>query len=153
MIYENPQNTFNNSLIFFGHICESQSKDSLEILHTTQVFIKSFVEFDWNTFRHCFTDDATIFFPSWEEGTRRVGRKDFEKTWTEIFPEFIDYTKKFDLKINPQNIYIQLYNHTAIVTFHLGEQTKFLSRRTLVIIKVKGKWKIAHLHASGVTEL
>lgn len=142
-------------LIFFTcslTFVQAQSKDSLEVLHKTQVFVKAFVAFDWDTFRNCFTDDATIFYPTWEEGSRRMGRKEFEKAWTEIFPEFIDTTQKFDLKIEPQNIHIQLYDQTAIVTFHLGEQTKILSRRTLVFIKQKNTWKIAHLHASNITE-
>jgi ketosteroid isomerase-like protein len=133
-------------------LLEAQSKDSLEILNKTQTFITAFAQFDWNTFRSCFSDDATIFFPAWEEGTRRIGRKEFEKTWTDIFPEFIDSSKKFDLKIDPENIFIQMYDHSSIVTFHLGEKSKYLSRRTLVFIKENNVWKIAHLHASNVTK-
>jgi len=102
-------------------------------------------------FRNSFSSDATIFFPSWEEGKRRIGQKEIEETWLEIFPEFIDSTKKFELKIDPKNIFMQLYGNTAIVTFHLVPKDNYLSRRTLVLIKEKEEWKIVHLHASTLS--
>lgn len=136
------------SLVVFA--ANGQSKDSLAVIKATQTFVKAFVSFDWETFRNSFSPDATIFFPTWEQGKRKAGRKEVEKAWTEIFPEFIDTTKKFDLKIEPKDILVQLYNQAAIVTFHLGEW-KYLSRRTLVFIKKGKEWKIVHLHASTVS--
>ena len=134
-----------------GLTAKSQSKDSLAVLKATQTFVKSFTSFDWKVFKNTFSSKATIFFPTWEQGKRRTGQKEVEDTWTEIFPEFIDSTKKFDFKIEPKDILIQLYENTAIVTFHLGGGD-FLSRRTIVFVKENKDWKIVHLHASNLSK-
>ena len=139
------------SISFASLIVQGQTNDSLEVTKAAQNFVKAFINFDWKNFRNSFSSDATIFFPSWEEGKRRIGRKEIEDTWLEIFPEFIDSTKKFDLKIDPKNIFMQLYGNTAIVTFHLTPNDNYLSRRTLVFIKENEEWKIVHLHASSVS--
>jgi len=39
----------------------------------------------------------------------------------------------------------------AIVTFHLDDRPGFINRRTLVLAKFAGEWKILHLHASEVS--
>ena len=140
------------SISFAGLIVQGQTNDSLEVTKATQNFVKAFINFDWKNFRNSFSSDATIFFPSREEGRRRIGQKEIEETWLKIFPEFIDSTKKFDLKIDPKNIFMQLYGNTAIVTFHLVPKDNYLSRRTLVFIKEKEEWKIVHLHASTLSE-
>jgi ketosteroid isomerase-like protein len=131
-------------------MAQGQRKDSLEVVATTQKFLKAFTGFDWKTFRNSFTNDATIFYPTWEQGKRKIGQKEIEATWLEIFPEFIDSTKKFKMEINPQDVFIQLYDRTAIVTFHLD--SNYLSRRTFVFRKVGKDWKITHLHASNLSK-
>src|SRR6187455_2979587 len=123
------------SISFASLIVQGQTNDSLEVTKATQNFVKAFINFDWKGFRNSFSSDTTIFFPSWEQGKRRIGQKEIEETWLEIFPEFIDPTKKFDLKIDPKNIFMQLYGNTAIVSFHLTPADNYLSRRTLVFIK------------------
>ncbi len=130
---------------------EAQTKDSLEVMKTAQTFLKAFTGFDWQTFRNSFPADASIFYPDGQERKRRTGQQEIEATWLTIFPEFTDSTKKFKLEINPENILIQLYDKTAIVTFHMGGNDGYLSRRTLVFIKEKETWKIVHLHASNFT--
>jgi len=139
------------TMMTLGLNSKSQSKDSLAVLNATQSFVKSFISFDWKSFRNAFSSRATIFFPTWEQGKRRTGKKEIEDTWTEIFPEFIDSTKKFDLKIEPRDMLIQLFEKTAIVTFHLGGGD-YLSRRTIVFIKENEEWKIIHLHASNLSK-
>ena len=111
-------------------------------------FLQSFNALQWEPFRKSFADDATIFFPEWEQASRRVGRQEIEKTWLELFPEFKDSTSTLKLGITPRDIRIQLFDQTAVVTFHLGNGEKYLSRRTLVMVKRKKEWRIAHLHAS-----
>ncbi len=135
-------------VLFLSFNLNAQQKDSIAVANATQKFVKAFTDFDWVTFKNCFANEATIFFPS-KYGKRKNGRQEIEAVWKEFFPEFIDSSKKFDLKLNPQNALIQLLGSTAIVTFHLGEETDYLSRRTLVFIKEKEDWKIVHLHASG----
>jgi hypothetical protein len=97
--------------------------------------LQSFNTLQWEPFRKSFTEDATIFFPDWEQASRKSGIKEIEKTWLELFPEFKDSTSTLKLGITPRDIRIQLYDQTAIVTFHLGNGEKYLSRRTLIMVR------------------
>ena len=130
----------------------AHNKDSIAVMNSATRFVTAFNNFDWATFRTSFTDDATIFYPFWNQAKRLRGRQDIEAAWLTIFPEFADPQNARKLQISPKDIQIQLYGKTAIVTFHLGDGISTLSRRTLVMVKDKRDWKIAHLHASSVKE-
>ena len=131
---------------------KAQSKDSISVMKSASNFVSAFNNFEWNTFRNSFTDEATIFYPSWDQAKRVKGRQEMETAWLTIFPQFADPTNTRKLQIDPKDINVQLYGKTAIVTFHLGNGLKKISRRTLVMVKEKGKWKIAHIHASTISE-
>lgn len=126
----------------------SAQNDSLAVKLSVDRFLHAFNSLQWEPFRKSFADDATLFFPDWEQASRKSGIKEIEKTWLELFPEFKDSTSTLKLGITPLNMRVQVYGQMAIVTFHLGKGDKYLSRRTLVMVKVKEEWKIAHLHAS-----
>ncbi|HOX81531.1 MAG TPA: nuclear transport factor 2 family protein [Chryseolinea sp.] len=126
----------------------AQQSDSTDVKVSVEKFLQSFNSLQWEPFRKSFADDATIFFPEWEQASRRIGRAEIEKTWLDLFPEFKDPNNILKLGITPRDVRIQVYDQTAIVTFHLGNGEKYLSRRTLVMVKQKEEWKIAHLHAS-----
>lgn len=130
---------------------KAQNKDSIAVMKSAIDFVTAFNNFDWTTFRASFTDDATIFYPFWDQARRIQGRPEIENVWLTIFPEFVDTKNKRKLQIDPKDINIQLYQQTAIVTFHLGNGEDGLSRRTLVMVKENDIWKIAHLHASSVS--
>ncbi len=132
------------SCIFFN----AKANDSVAVRLSVEKFVVAFNTLQWEPFKNSFTEDATIFFPDWEEAVRKVGIKEIEKTWLEIFPEFKDLANTLKLDIKPRDMLIQLYGQTAVVTFHLGSGEKYLARRTLVMVKRKKQWKIAHLHAS-----
>lgn len=131
---------------------KAQNKDSLAVMKSAINFVTAFNNFNWTAFRESFTDDATIFYPFWNQAKRVKGRQEIETTWLTIFPEFIDSANTRKLQISPKDIDIKLYRQTAIVTFHLGDGVNSLSRRTLIMVKRKRDWKIAHLHASSVSE-
>ena len=130
----------------------AQNKDSIAVIKSVNNFVTAFNNFNWTTFRASFTDDATIFYPFWNQARRIRGRREIETAWLRIFPEFGDTKNTRKLQISPKDINIQLYRQTAIVTFHLGDGVNTLSRRTLIMVKEKRNWKIAHLHASSVSE-
>jgi ketosteroid isomerase-like protein len=141
-------------LCFFCTInLNAQNKDSIAVVQAAENFVKAFNHFDWTTFRSSFTDDATIFFPFWQQGKRRAGKQEIESTWLDIFPEFLNNPDNDTLQIYPEDVHIQLYGETAIITFHLGDGIEQLSRRTLVLIKQNNDWKIFHLHASTMTPI
>lgn len=131
---------------------QAQSRDSIAVMKSATNFVSAFNNFQWTTFRESFSDEATIFYPYWDQAKRVKGREEIEKAWLTIFPEFTDPTNTRKLQIDPKDINIQIYGKTAIVSFHLGDGLKTLSRRTLVMVKEKGIWKIAHLHASSVSD-
>ena len=140
-------------LISLNCFClKAQPRDSITVLKSVTRFVKAFNEFDWTNFEASFTDDATIFFPFWNQSKRIRGKQAIDSAWLTIFPEFTDIKNTRRLQITPIDINIQVYQETAIVTFHLGDGVKTLSRRTLVMIKENKQWKIAHLHASVISE-
>jgi uncharacterized protein (TIGR02246 family) len=144
------------SLIVFSLLINcslnAQHKDSAAIMQSVNNFVTAFNSFNWESFRASFTDDATIFYPFWGQAKRFRGKQEIESAWLTIFPEFIDSNNTRKLQINPKDVNIQYYPQTAIITFHLGDGVTALSRRTLVMVKKKGDWKIAHLHASSVSK-
>ena len=142
-------------LIFFilrliSKIDYAQSQNSIEVMQSASKFLDAFNHFEWQSFKESFTDDASIFFPTHDYPARISGRKEFEKVWLEMFPEFRNNPNKDSLTISPKNMLVQLYGTTAIMSFHLGEPVGDQWRRTIVWVNRDGKWKIAHLHASVV---
>jgi ketosteroid isomerase-like protein len=135
-------------LVFFigANAQKSFIRDSTDVVNRAKDFISAFNNFKWEKFRNFFADDATMFHPQ-PENARLIGRKEVEATWLKIFPEFIDTANKKVMDITPKEILVQLYNETAIITFHLQGNTS-LGRRSIVWVKQKGVWKIVHLHAS-----
>ena len=113
-------------------------------------FIQAFDNLDWESFRTCFADDATVFFP---RGTpeRATGRAEFEKGFRLVFEQIKgDKQAPPYMHIEPLNEDIQRAGDIAIVTFHLDDRPGMLNRRTLVWQKTAQGWKIIHLHASEV---
>ena len=53
------------------------------------------------------------------------------------------------LKLEPKDLKVTMFNDAALVTFHL-ENGNSLSRRTIVLGKEDGSWKIIHIHPSNV---
>src|SRR5262245_6518398 len=120
-----------------------------EVQSAADAFIKAFNNHDWEPFRNCFADDATVFFPSATMAAARAnGRTEIEA----IFKTLFDAARKRKdsppyLNIEPKDTRIRVSGNTAVVTFHLGGKDS-LGRRTVIFEKLKGKWLIVHLHAS-----
>jgi ketosteroid isomerase-like protein len=130
----------------------SAQNDSIAVMKSATNFVTAFNNFDWPTFRASFADGATFFAPS---GTRQRGQQEIESSFLSGFPEFTDPANTRKLQISPQDINVQVYGKTAIVTFHLRNTRNGINtvgRRTLVMVKEKRSWKIAHLHASSISE-
>jgi len=113
-------------------------------------FVEAFNNLDWEKFRLGFTDDATVFFPFPQAPQRASGRAEVEA----VFKRFFDEGRKRKgappyLNIEPKGMQIQVLGDAAIVTFHLGDDDT-VGRRTLVYQNQKGRWLIAHLHASSL---
>lgn len=113
-------------------------------------FIYAFKNLDWESFRLCFTDDATVFFPTERAVLRATGREQVERGFSGVFDDIrsLGIGPPYQ-DIQPRDMSIQLLDHVALMTFHLVEAT-LCCRRTLALRQTSEGWKIAHLHASNV---
>ena len=121
-----------------------------EVRRTLTRFLTAFENLDWEAFRNCFADDATVYFPS-QRANRATGRAEIETTFRQVF-ERIRATKISPpyLNLEPLDLDIQVFGDTAVATFQLHDLPDTIGRRTVVLEKRAGEWKIVHLHASNV---
>jgi ketosteroid isomerase-like protein len=113
-------------------------------------FLSAFNNLEWDKFRNSFTDDATVFYPR-GIANRASGRAEIEAHFRLIFEQIrAGRSKGPFMDLQPRGLLLQIQGETAIVTFHLDDRPGFVNRRTLVLRKVGGAWKITHLHASEV---
>jgi ketosteroid isomerase-like protein len=121
-----------------------------EVRRTLTRFLTAFENLDWEPFRNCFADDATVYFPS-QRANRATGRAEIEATFRQVF-ERIRATKSSPpyLNLEPVDLDIQVFGDTAVATFHLYDVPNTIGRRTVVLEKRADEWKIVHLHASNV---
>jgi ketosteroid isomerase-like protein len=102
--------------------------------------------FDASGYAAMLTDDATLFFTGPPFPIRRVqGRAEIMKLVTPLFDTL--KTKGAKGTVAPDGIEFQTWGDTSVVTFDIPLGPA-LDRRTFVLKRVHGQWKIAHLHAS-----
>ena len=133
----------------FGFCQKHFVRDSTDVMTRANAFVSAFNHFKWEEFRNFFSDDASMFHPQAENKERITGKNEIEARWLKIFPQFADTANKQVMKITASGIHVQIYDKTAIVSFHLPGDTNF-GRRSIVWVKQKGVWKIVHLHASNL---
>jgi uncharacterized protein (TIGR02246 family) len=123
-----------------------------EVRQTLTKFLTAFANLDWEAFRKFFADDATVYFPS-QRANRATGRAEIEATFRQVF-ERIRATKSAPpyLNLEPADLDIQVFRDTAVATFHLYDIPNTVGRRTVVLEKRAGEWKIVHLHASNIEQ-
>ena len=113
-------------------------------------FISAFDNLEWDKFRNSFTDDATVFYPR-SAANRANGRVQFEQHFALVFEQIrAGRTSGPYMDLQPRDLRVQIIGNAAIVTFALDDRPGFVNRRTLVLRKAGGVWKITHLHASEV---
>jgi uncharacterized protein (TIGR02246 family) len=141
----NPKGTLSN--ISPGRAPENSID---EVRRTLTKFLTAFANLDWEAFRNCFADDATVYFPS-QRASRATGRAEIETTFRQVF-ERIRTTQSSPpyLNLEPADLDIQVFRDTAVATFHLYDVPNTIGRRTVVLEKRAGEWNIVHLHASNV---
>jgi ketosteroid isomerase-like protein len=113
-----------------------------------QDFILAFDSLEWDRFRSFFADDATVFYPR-GFAERASGRPQFEANFRQVFEQIrAGRTQPPYMHLQPRDLKVQSYGEIAIATFHLDDRPGVLNRRTIVLRRSKGQWKIVHLHAS-----
>ena len=118
-------------------------------------FIAAFNSLDWEAFRRCFADSASLFNPEIPEAVslhRMDGRNDIERNFRAVFDAADAGTDdKRSPNIRPENVRLQSFGDTVIITFEFKRSEHSTGRRTIVFNKLKGSWLIVHIHASNVT--
>ena len=91
-----------------------------------------------------FTEDATMFFPMNAQPLRLNGRSEIAAAFASLFgPSYRGGMPP------PSDLRVQRSGDTAVVTFQTVNPN-VTSRRTLVLRREGGRWRIAHLHGSNV---
>jgi ketosteroid isomerase-like protein len=113
-----------------------------------QAFIRALDDLEWDRFRTFFADDASVFYPRGFT-KRATGRPEFEANFRKVFEQIRAGRRQPPyMDLQPRDLQIQRYRDIAIATFHLDDRPGVLNRRTIVLRRRKGQWKIVHLHAS-----
>ena len=146
-------------VLILGLVCAAgnrslaaQSEASADVKALTAAaehFLDVFQNLDWEKFRAVWTSEPTVFFPFNETPERVTGAQAVEARWQEFFNSRRTADRKPPyFKVTPQQLLAQVHGDAGIVTFNLGQPPGPMGRRTLVFVKEKGEWKLAHLHAS-----
>ena len=128
--------------------------ETKEINVALKSFLTAFENLDWESFRHSFRDDATVFFPPPEPPQRFEGRDAYEKQFQKVFSGIRSSAKNGPPyhRLTPKDLRIDvLSDHDALVTFTLENEERY-ARRTIIFTKTDGVWLIKHLHASNVAK-
>jgi ketosteroid isomerase-like protein len=114
-------------------------------------FLAAFSSRDISAFIPYFAENATAFFPpaATAPSTRVQGRQAIKETFTTILARYAQPNSTTRPPIAPQDLQIQEFDGTAIVTFHLGNDAA-RQRRTFVLRRAGDAWKIVHLHGSAI---
>ena len=133
-----------------------RADDAVTVEDAMSRFLKALGSHDLPRLLEFFASEATVFFPDSPTGTslKRLRGSDMEAAWRALF----EYGKKISsrttppfMNITPQDLLIDhVSNDVAVVTFHLGTDTR-IGRRTFVWKHSPSGWKIVHLHASTLT--
>jgi ketosteroid isomerase-like protein len=115
-------------------------------------FIAAFNDLDANALSVLFMEDATAFMPAPMDPERVEGRAAIVKTLEPLFVS--EKTRQGGsppyLHLEARELVVQrTSSNSAVITFDVGNEIVH-SRRTLVVERSGGRWKIAHLHASNV---
>ena len=109
-------------------------------------FVRSVNEANVEDFVACFDTNATAFFPSSANATKRVGRDAIRAAVAPTFRQGPPATR-----VVPRDLSISTDRNDALVTFD-GGSGLLHARRTLVLRRMRDAWTIVHLHASNVSE-
>jgi ketosteroid isomerase-like protein len=122
-----------------------------DVRKTMTDFLAAFSNRDISAFIAYFAEDATAFFPpaATAPSARVQGRQAIQETFTTIYERYPPRSTTTRPPIAPQDLHIQEFDGTAIVTFHLGNDVA-RQRRTFVLRRIGDAWKIVHLHGSAI---
>ena len=132
-------------LVFLAVACAS-GRSGGDPQATVDAFLKALGTGDPNI-GALFTVDATVFFPMNDAPLRANGQDEIASVFAGLFtvPGY-----KGGLPV-PEDLHVQRLGDAALVTFQ-SKNPNVTSRRTFVLRRENGHWRIAHLHGSNVRQ-
>jgi len=117
-----------------------------DVQATLNRFLRAFSTFKLEEMVSFFSDDATAFFPIEHQSMRLIGKEAICEAFSLVLAK-MRASGATRMRLDAEDIFVQSCDNTSIVTFHIRDVS--LSRRTLVLRRVQGRWRIEHMHASN----
>lgn len=114
---------------------------------TVSQFTAAFNRLSVDELRPLFAEDATAFLPMPQFGARIEGREAILAALAPLFEA--ERQRAGSMNLVAKGVAIRRAGDAAVATFDVGTEAVF-SRRTLVLERRGGAWRIVHLHASNV---
>ena len=116
-----------------------------EVRETLDGFFRAVESRDLDRITPYFEEDAQMFSPLGTYPARLDGRAAI----IEQFKAISEALKQMPtpIRIDPQEMVVREFGDIALVTFHLKLPGP-LHRRSFILRKRDGRWRIAHIHAS-----
>jgi ketosteroid isomerase-like protein len=134
-----------------GPMACAHTADPREPEAAVRGFLRHFENLEWEPFLASFTPDACVFHPSARTPQAFCG-PELAVRWRQVFDETRAAAASGPpyLRLDPQALRVTPLGPDApLVTFELHAPERF-ARRTVVLTRRDGQWRIRHLHASNV---
>jgi uncharacterized protein (TIGR02246 family) len=120
-------------------------QDNSDVRETLDGFFRAVESRDLDRVTPYFEEDAQMFSPLGTYPARLDGRAAI----MEQFKAISEALKQMPtpIRIDPQALVVREFGDIALVTFHLKLPGP-LHRRSFILRKRDGRWRIAHIHAS-----
>jgi uncharacterized protein (TIGR02246 family) len=120
-------------------------QDNSDVRETLDGFFRAVESRDLDRVTPYFEEDAQMFSPLGTYPARLDGRAAI----MEQFKAISEALKQMPtpIRIDPQELVVREFGDIALVTFHLKLPGP-LHRRSFILRKRDGRWRIAHIHAS-----
>lgn len=121
-----------------------------EVRVAAEKFLVAFDNLEWEAFKASWAASPSVFFPFPDTPRRIDGKAEVERVFAAFFKDVRATTPGPPyLHLSPQELQVQVFGDSALVTFMLIREHR-VSRRSLLFVREAGEWKLAHMHASNV---
>ena len=128
--------------------CASARDDRQDVRAAVDAVVSGLEHLDAGATVAPFADDATVFFPDSAGEPARVEGKAAIRAIFERFFEQVRKSGTTSMTLHAADVRVDVAGDAAVVTFHL--RGGILSRRTFVLRRIGGTWRVIHLHASNI---
>lgn len=133
------------SLALFADAVSAATAED-EVLATLEALVAAMNALDEAAFASFLAEDVSSFYPGEPHSTLRVqGRPAVMAEFGKLFARVRAGSGR--LQVAPRDLQIRVLGSAALATFHLGPADR-AGRRTMVLHRQEGRWRIVHIHAS-----